>query len=100
MKHSVSFMSMIVPQLGHSFVAPLGGLAGGAGAGRGGARGAGGAALGGAAREGGTGRGGGPASSLFRPLSAREKKKSPKTPAREVPRGAPTTPRWSPPPPR
>src|SRR2546422_11553521 len=89
MKHSVSFISMIVPQLGHSFVAPLGGLAGGAGAGRGGARGAGGAALGGAAREGATGGGGGTGSSFFRRFATGKNSNAPITTAGLVPRDPP-----------
>src|SRR2546422_8125529 len=98
MKHSVSFISMIVPQLGHSFVAPLGGRAGGAGAGRGGALGAGGAALGGAAREGATGGGGATDSSFFRRFATRKNSNAPITTARMIPRSPPITTRSSPPP--
>src|SRR3989442_13263696 len=98
MKPSVSFMSMIVPQLGHSFGAPRGGLAGGAGAGRGGARGAGGAALGGAAREGATGGGGATAPSFFRRFATRKNSNAPITTARKIPRSPPITTRASPPP--
>src|SRR5438445_2990071 len=89
MKHSVSFMSMIVPHCGHSFVAPLDGARGAAGGA--GARADGGAALGGAARMGAAAGGGGGASSFFLRFATRKYRSAAMTTARMIPRSPPIT---------
>src|SRR2546428_4491567 len=96
MKHSVSFMAMIVPQLGHSLVAPLGGPRGAVGGA--GARAAGGTALGGAARAGATGGGGAAACSFFRRFATRKNRRAMITTARMIPRRPPITTMSRPPP--
>src|SRR5881296_2849480 len=85
MKHSVSFVSMIVPQVGHSFVAALGGP--------GVVRGVGGGGTGGAPIGGG---GGASLSFLRRLANTRKYSRAPITARRMIPRMLPTTTRSGP----
>src|SRR5213594_1210458 len=99
MKHSVSFVSMIVPQVGHSFVTALGGP----GVVRGGGggtldRGTVGALVGGGGTGGAPIGGGGGASCSFlrRLANTRKYRRAPITARRMIPRMLPTTTRSGP----
>src|SRR6059036_3880581 len=99
MKHSVSFVSMIVPQVGHSFVTALGGPGVVRGGGGGGALDTGtvGALIGGGGTGGApVGGGGGASFSFLRRLTTRKYRRAPITARRMIPRMLPTTTRSGP----